>query len=79
MNLIPSGLTDYSAVNDYQHALHAQVARGEAEDTLIVGEFAPAWTAGRGFRDMAWSRASRYLPDRAPSSARRSIRMDPQR
>ena len=47
MNLIPSGLTDYSAVNDYQHALHDQVARGEAEDTLIVGEFSPAWTAGR--------------------------------
>ena len=47
LNLIPSGLTDYSAVNDFQHALHDQVASGQAEDTLIVAEFAPAWTAGR--------------------------------
>ena len=47
LNLIPSGLTDYSAVNDFQHALHDQVASGQAEDTLIVAEFASAWTAGR--------------------------------
>ena len=47
LNLIPSGLTDYSAVNDFQHTLHDQVASGQAEDTLIVAEFAPAWTAGR--------------------------------
>ncbi|MBF1731043.1 MAG: lipoate-protein ligase B, partial [Trueperella pyogenes] len=46
LNLIPSGLTDYSAVNDFQHALHDQVASGQAEDTLIGAEFAPAWTAG---------------------------------
>ena len=46
LSLLDHGLVDYSRVDALQRSLHEDVLAG-GEDTLIVSQFAPTWTAGR--------------------------------
>jgi lipoyl(octanoyl) transferase len=53
----PAGLVAYDGANDAMHELAAARARGEAEDTLILLEHPPVYTAGRRWRPdhVVWS------------------------
>ena len=46
VDLLPWGLTDYTAVDHLQRKLHADVVAG-AEDAIIMAQFTPTYTAGR--------------------------------
>jgi len=46
LSLLDRGLVDYSQVDALQRSLHEEVLAG-GEDTLIVSQFTPTWTAGR--------------------------------
>lgn len=46
LSLLDQGLVDYSQVDALQRSLHEEVLAG-GEDTLIVSQFTPTWTAGR--------------------------------
>lgn len=46
MNLLDHGLVDYTQVDALQRSVHEEVLAG-GEDTIIVSEFTPTWTAGR--------------------------------
>ena len=58
MRILPLELGDrlvpYQEAWDLQRAIHAQVAAGEAEDTVVLVEHEPVYTAGR--RTAAWDR-----------------------
>ena len=43
----PAGLVDYDAANAQMHALAERRLAGDAEDTLILLEHPPVYTAGR--------------------------------
>ncbi|AOZ73372.1 lipoyl(octanoyl) transferase [Boudabousia tangfeifanii] len=47
MNLLPLGPTNYQEVFDLQHQIHAEVASGKRDHTLILVEHEPSYTAGR--------------------------------
>ena len=46
LSLLDQGLVDYTQVDALQRSLHEEVLAG-GEDTLIVSQFTPTWTAGR--------------------------------
>ena len=46
LSLLDQGLVDYTQVDALQRSLHEEVLAG-GEDTLIVSQFSPTWTAGR--------------------------------
>ena len=46
----PVGLVDYDAANAQMHALAERRLAGEADDTLILLEHPPVYTAGRSWR-----------------------------
>ena len=46
VDLLPLGLTNYTAVDHLQRKLHTEVVAGD-EDAIIVGQFTPTYTAGR--------------------------------
>ena len=46
LSLLDQGLVDYMQVDALQRSLHEEVLAG-GEDTLIVSQFTPTWTAGR--------------------------------
>nr|WP_269213816.1 lipoyl(octanoyl) transferase LipB [Schaalia sp. lx-260] len=49
IDLLPHGLVDYIEVDHLQRAYHTEVLAG-GEDTLIISQFTPTWTAGRHTR-----------------------------
>src|SRR4029450_5838461 len=53
----PEGLVDYDAANAEMHALAERRLAGGAEDTLILLEHPPVYTAGRSWRPdhMVWT------------------------
>lgn len=46
LSLLDQGLVEYTQVDALQRSLHEEVLAG-GEDTLIVSQFTPTWTAGR--------------------------------
>ena len=46
LSLLDQGLVDYTQVDALQRSLHEEVLAG-GEDSLIVSQFTPTWTAGR--------------------------------
>ena len=46
LSLLDQGLVDYTQVDALQRSLHEEVL-ADGEDTLIVSQFTPTWTAGR--------------------------------
>lgn len=47
INQLEQGLVDYTVTDRLQRKLHAQVALGNAPDSLIISQFSPVYTAGR--------------------------------
>ena len=64
LSLLDQGLVDYTQVDALQRSLHEEVLAG-GEDTLIVSQFTPTWTAGRHTK-----------PEDIPSTAIPVIRTD---
>ena len=46
VSLLDRGLVDYTQVDTLQRSTHEAVLAG-GEDTIIVSQFTPTWTAGR--------------------------------
>lgn len=69
LSLLDRGLVDYTQVDALQRRLHEEVLAG-GEDTLIVSEFTPTWTAGRHTKpqDIASASLPVIRTDRAGSA-----------
>ena len=64
-NLLTAGRSDYAAVDARQRELHAAIAAGERDDTVVLVEFDPVYTAG-----------SRTKPEDVPNPDVPVVRID---
>jgi lipoyl(octanoyl) transferase len=58
--LTPSGLAPYAEANELMHDLAGRRARGDVDDTLILLEHPPVYTAGRRWKPehLVWAEAA---------------------